>query len=47
MSDRLGGATVKVLVVDDDAAVADVIAGMLEDLGCDVEVRDGSQAALD
>jgi two-component system NtrC family sensor kinase len=38
---------VKVLVVDDDLAVADVIAGMLEDLGCDVEVRDGVQPALD
>lgn len=37
----------KVLVVDDDAMVADVIAGMLEDLGCEVEVRDGVQAALD
>lgn len=37
----------KVLVVDDDFAVADVIAGMLEDLGCDVEVRDGVQPALD
>jgi CheY-like chemotaxis protein len=38
---------VKVLVVDDDAAVADVIAGMLEDLECDVEVLHGVQEALD
>jgi CheY-like chemotaxis protein len=37
----------KVLVVDDDLAVAEVIAGMLEDLGYDVEVRDGPQPALD
>ncbi len=37
----------KVLVVDDDSAVADVIAGMLEDLGCYVETRDGVQPALD
>jgi CheY-like chemotaxis protein len=37
----------KVLVVDDDLAVAEVIAGMLEDLGCDVEIRDEPQAALD
>jgi CheY-like chemotaxis protein len=41
------GGDMKVLVVDDDLAVADVIAGMLEDLGCDVEVRDGVQPALD
>jgi CheY-like chemotaxis protein len=38
---------VKVLVVDDDLAVAEVIAGMLEDLGCDVAVRHGVQPALD
>jgi CheY-like chemotaxis protein len=38
---------VKVLVVDDDLAVADVIAGMLEDLGCEVEIRHGVQPALD
>jgi CheY-like chemotaxis protein len=37
----------KVLVVDDDLAVAEVIAGMLEDLGCEVEIHDGPQPALD
>ena len=37
----------KVLVVDDDLAVAEVIAGMLEDLGCDVEVRHGVEPALE
>lgn len=37
----------KVLVVDDDLAVGEVIVGMLEDLGCDVEIRDGPQPALD
>ena len=33
------GRRMKVLVVDDDEAVADVLAGMLEDLGCAVETR--------
>jgi two-component system, cell cycle response regulator CpdR len=28
-----------VLVVDDDAAVLDVIASMLEDIGCDVAMK--------
>src|ERR1700722_17970459 len=37
----------KGLVVDDELAVAEVIAGMLEDLGCEVEVRDGARPALD
>lgn len=35
------------LVVDDDPAAAEVIAGMLEDLGCEVDIRDGPQPALD
>lgn len=36
-----------VLVVDDDAAVLDVIANMLEDLGCDVVCAHGGPEALD
>jgi len=35
-----------VLVVDDDQAVADVLAGMLEDLGCEVETRFSVRDAL-
>jgi DNA-binding NtrC family response regulator len=37
----------KVLVVDDDLAVAEVVAGMLEDLDCDVEICDGPQPSLE
>jgi CheY-like chemotaxis protein len=35
-----------VLLVDDDDAVADVLAGMLEDLGCQVAICDRVAAAL-
>lgn len=41
-----GGGYVKVLIVDDDLGVADVIAELLEDLGCHVEIRDGVWPAL-
>jgi two-component system cell cycle response regulator CpdR len=36
-----------VLVVDDDAAVLDVIACMLEDLGCEVLCAHGGDEALE
>ena len=35
-----------VLVVDDDLEVLDVLAAMLEDLGCDVVTAEGPQEAL-
>ena len=38
---------VSVLVVDDEAAVADVVAGMLEDLGCLVETRGDVSSAIE
>ena len=37
----------KVLVVDDDPLVLDVIAGMLEDLGCEVVMTTNPRLALD
>lgn len=36
----------KILVVDDEPSVLDVVATMLEDLGCDVETSNTPQAAL-
>ncbi len=36
-----------VLAVDDDAGVLDVVAGMLEDLGCDVVTASSGSDALD
>jgi two-component system cell cycle response regulator CpdR len=37
----------KVLLVDDDPLVLDVIAGMLEDLGCEVVMTTNPRLALD
>lgn len=37
----------RVLVVDDDPLVLDVIASMLADLGCDVVTADGGMDALE
>ena len=36
-----------VLVVDDDLEVLDVLAAMLEDLGCEVVTATGPQEALE
>jgi CheY-like chemotaxis protein len=36
-----------VLVVDDDSNVLEVVAAMLEDLGCDVVTAESGRAALD